>query len=55
MQRAVLKTRTIPTVPTPRETALFLLETHHEPLEAMKKWNEESDLTFVKYYSPTSD
>ena len=42
-------------VPTPRETALFLLVPGAKPPELVQEWDEECDLTLVKYYSPTSD
>ena len=43
-------------VPTPRETALFLLASSYKLPELSKEWNDEDDgLTNVKYYSPTSD
>jgi hypothetical protein len=55
MQRAALKTIPVPAIPTPREIALFLLAPHREPLEIIEKWDEEDNLTLIKYYSPTSD
>lgn len=55
MQRAALKTRPYPTIPTPRETALFLLTPSRETPELAPEWDEEEGLTNIKYYSPTSD
>lgn len=56
MQSTALKTHTVPTVPTQRETTLFLLSPHGAFPELTKDFDgEEDDLTFVKYYSPTSD
>lgn len=51
--QAALKTNSVPAIPTPRDTAWFLLA--REPLEIMKEWDEEDNLTLVKCYSPTSD
>lgn len=42
-------------VPTPREIALFLLEPSGESSVIIEEFDEEDDLTNVKYYSPTSD
>jgi hypothetical protein len=53
--RSTSQPRSALTIPTPHETALFLLEPHRESPEIMEEWDEEGDLTFVKYYSPTSD
>jgi len=55
MQRTALKTNSFPAVPTPRETALFLLAPSREAPELAPEWDEEEGLTNVKYYSPTSD
>lgn len=55
MKRAALKAQSVPAKPTPRATALFLLDQPCELPEVIEEWDEEDDLTFVKYYSPTSD
>ena len=55
MQNTALRTSPVLDVPTQRETALFLLSPHREAPELLKEWDEEDDLTFIKYYSPTSD
>lgn len=55
MQHAALKTQFVPAIPTPRETALFLLAPSRETPELVPEWDEEEGLTNVKYYSPTSD
>lgn len=45
----------VPAIPTSRETALFLLAPSRGLPELAQEWDEEDGLTFVKYYSPTSD
>lgn len=55
MQANVLKNSHFPSIPTPRDTALFLLTPSHEAPELAPEWDEDEDLTNVKYYSPTSD
>lgn len=58
MQRAALKTSSFPTIPTPRETALFLLTPSREAPELAPEWDDwddEEGLTNIKYYSPTAD
>jgi hypothetical protein len=53
--RSTSQSRPALTIPTPRETALFLLTLSRETPEIMEEWDEEEGLTNVKYYSPTSD
>lgn len=53
--QAALKTRSVPVIPAPRETELFLLAQKRKPIESIEEYDEEDHLTFVKYYSPTSD
>ena len=58
MRHALRKTHDagfVPAIPTPRETALFLLAPSRGLPELAPEWDEEGDLTLVKYYSPTSD
>jgi hypothetical protein len=55
MQSTALKTQSALTVPTAGETALFLLAPSRNLPELLQEWDEEEDLTLVKYYSPTSD
>lgn len=55
MQSTALRNNQVPSIPTPRDTALFLLTPSRKVPEIAQEWDEEDDLTFVKYYSPTSD
>ena len=55
MQNTALRTSPVLAVPTPHETALFLLSPRREVPELATEWDEEDDLTKIKYYSPTSD
>lgn len=53
--QAALKTGSVPVIPAPHETELFLLTQKRKPIEIIEKCDEEDNLTFVKHYSPTSD
>ncbi len=55
MQHATLRAKPVPAIPTPRETALFLLTSSREAPKRAAEWDEEEGLTNIKYYSPTAD
>lgn len=54
MQNTALKSRPVLTVPTLRETTLFLLPHLNMP-ESIEEIGEDNDFIFTKHHSPTSD